>query len=405
MNSKAIFEIALGLNSPWYISEIDFREEESEKELHLTISYKRGSYKDDQGKSKVHDHKTKKWRHLNFFEHKCYIHCDVPRIKEGEKVKLQEVPWSRANSGFTLMFEASCMLLIESEMPVSRVSKIMDETSPRLWRVFDYWMGVSYECADHSGITNLGIDETSSKKGHSYITVAVDMDERRVVHAVPGKDSETIVEIAKYLEAKGTSRDQIKGLSIDMSPAFISGVQANFKNAEIVFDRFHIKKKLNEAMDTVRKSERRLHEELKGYKYVFLKNNNKLSAKLKGERNEFLEVYPILGEAYKLKVLFDDFYEIENQEEAEGFLNYWCDIATESKIFPFIKFVNTIKKHYQGVVNWTKYKLSNGVLEGINTKIQLAKRRARGFRKTTNYINMVYLIAGKLKFNYPHNSL
>ena len=185
---------------------------------------------------------------------------------------------------------------------------------------------------------------------------------------------------------------------------FISGVSQEFESAQIIFDRYHVKALLNKAMDDVRKKELRLHQILKGHKYLFLKNNKNLNAAQKQDRNELLEVLPTIGQAYRLKVLFDDFWEMNDPEESQGFLSYWCDLAKESKIFPMMKFANTIKKHWSGIVNYTKSKMSNGILEGINSKIQLAKRRARGYRNTTNFINMVYFIAGKLEFKYPQYS-
>jgi len=114
-----------------------------------------------------------------------------------------------------------------------------------------------------------------------------------------------------------------------------------------------------------------------------------------------IELLPVLGEAYRLKILFDDFWEMKDIAEAQAFLTFWCDLAEDAKIHPFIKFVNTLKSHWTGIVNYIESNLSNGILEGINSKIQLAKRRARGYRNTDNFINMIYLIAGKLKFNYP----
>ena len=189
-----------------------------------------------------------------------------------------------------------------------------------------------------------------------------------------------------------------------MSPAYISGIRNNFPDSSIVFDRFHIVKLLNEAMDKVRKAERREHQALKGHKYTFLKKNKNLSAEQRIAKYELIEDYPILGEAYRLKELFDDFWDFKDPEEATAFLAYWCDLTEEAKIKPFIKFANTIKAHWTGIVNYINANISNGILEGINNKIQLAKRRARGFRNIDNFIAMIYFIAGKLDFDYPHRS-
>jgi len=403
MNSDKIFELALGLQAPWHVSKVEMIPDGNKQSIHLHIDYDLGHFINSEGKSTVHDRVDRKWRHLNFFQHECYLHCRVPRIRENKesKVKQVQVPWSRKGSGFTLLFEAFSMALIELEMPVNKVGKLLGEYPNRIWTIFNYWLSIAYKKADHKGITRLGIDETSTKKGHKYMTVAVDMDERKVVHATTGKGSEAITQVADYLKSKGTPKESIQGVCIDLSPAFISGVTNEFENAQIVFDRYHVKALLNKAMDQVRRNELSFHQILKGHKYLFLKNEKNLKADKKELRNKLLELLPVIGKAYQLKVLFDDFWDMKNSEDAQAFLSFWCDLVQEAKIFPMIKFANTVKAHWSGIVNYTNSNLSNGILEGINSKIQLAKRRARGYRNTENFINMVYFIAGKLKFNYP----
>ena len=189
---------------------------------------------------------------------------------------------------------------------------------------------------------------------------------------------------------------------MDMSPAFISGVSQNFPQASIVFDRFHVIKLLNEAVDKVRMQEARIHKAVKGHKYTFLKHNRNLTATNLNAKYELMDAYPALGEVVRLRELFNDYWEFKDVEQASAFLAYWCEIAQDSKIQPILKFVNTLKAHWSGIINYIKRKISNGILEGINSKIQLAKRRARGYRNKTNLINMIYFIAGKLEFDYPH---
>jgi transposase len=213
---------------------------------------------------------------LNFFEHECYLHCDLPRLVDiNGKVHQVEVPWARPNSGFTLMLEAYSMLLIEMEMPVNKAGKLLGEYPNRIWTIFNYWMGVSYSEADHSNIKKIGIDETNSKKGHDYITIAIDIDNSRVVHPTEGKGAETITKIADYLETKGTKRENVEQICIDLSPSFISGINKEFPNGAVIFDRFHVKALLNKAMDKVRKGELSSHHYLKGMKYSFLKTTKK----------------------------------------------------------------------------------------------------------------------------------
>lgn len=160
--------------------------------------------------------------------------------------------------------------------------------------------------------------------------------------------------------------------------------------------------KLGEAMDQVRKAERQGSEPPKGHKYTVLYRYDNLSAKKKGELDYFAMAYPRLREAYRLKELFAEFREFGNTEETMAFLAYWCDVVMKTDIAPFKKFVATVKAHWSGIVGYVKARINSGVVKDTNNKIQLAKRRARGYRDTNNFISMIYFIAGKLKFDYPH---
>lgn len=227
MDSKEIFTSALGLQSPWSVIRAEFQINESgTKELHLWLAFEKGFLftAPDGSQSTAYDTLDKTWRHLNFFQHHCYIHCKVPRIRYGEnKIAMVSVPWARPHSGFTLLFEAYSMLLIEEEMPVSSVSEVTQVTAPRIWRVFKYWVNEAYERSDWSNVRRIGVDETSRRKGHCYITQFVDLDAHRTLFAVEGKDSETFGAFKTELQRKGGDPEKIKLISMDMSPAFISG--------------------------------------------------------------------------------------------------------------------------------------------------------------------------------------
>jgi len=206
-----------------------------------------------------------------------------------------------------------------------------------------------------------------------------------------------------YLLSKKINPDKIEHASIDLPPSFISGLRTYFPKAEIHFDRFHVKKLLNKAMDSVRKNERKEHKELKRYKYTFLKNKDKLSEKKRESLSQPITLFPTLGEAYRLKVLFDDVWDMKTEDEAAAFLESWVAEVETKKIAPFMKFANTVMAHKSGIINFVKTRINNGILEGINSLIQLAKKRARGYRNIENFINMIYFLCGKLKFYYPLN--
>jgi len=406
MNTNEIFTLALNLQDPWFVKEIklDLKSDKIHGQIDIFIDFKRGyKFKDKNDKeTTAYDTIEKKWRHLNFFQHQCYIHARVPRIKtEGDGIDMVQVPWAREGSGFTLMFEGLSMLMLENEMPVSKAAKVLNIYDTRLWRILKYWVTKSFNSETCKDVTTIGIDETSTKKGHNYVTLAVDMDTRKVIYATKGKDSATINNLQDHLKSKGCNPEQIEQACIDMSPSFISGIFNNFPNAKLTFDKFHITKIINEAMDSLRKFERKEIEELKGNKYLFLKGDKKLNPEQIEAKHYFLTHYPKLGEGYRLKELFNNFWDIKDVEEAGGYLSYWCDLAEESKIAPFMKASRTIRSHWSGILNYIKSRLTNGILEGINSKIQLAKKRARGYRNVDNFILMIYFIAGKLKIEYP----
>ena len=223
MNSEQLFGMALGLHTPWQVDAIEFKPSTKGGEaLHLTIGFPRGSrFPDSKGQAcPVYDTVKRTWQHLNFFEHACYMHCQVPRIQTSDgRVETVAVPWARPGSGFTLLFEALAMALIEREMPVKRVAEMLRVNPQRVWTVFNHGVCEARKRDDPSTVTRLGFDETSSRKGHNYITTGVDMDAKRLLHAVPGKGQDSIVEIQRYLASQEVKPEQIVEASMDMPRA------------------------------------------------------------------------------------------------------------------------------------------------------------------------------------------
>jgi len=161
LNSFQIFELALGIKSPWKISSVDFLDGPPEKQLHIKIDFKKGSkFPGESGElCDIHDTKEKTWRHLNFFQHECYLHCRVPRIKTKDgKVQMIEVPWARAGSGFTLLFEAFAMMLIEKEMPVSKAGELLNVNPHRIWTIFNYCIEKAYATDKPVAPKKLGLE-------------------------------------------------------------------------------------------------------------------------------------------------------------------------------------------------------------------------------------------------------
>ena len=306
------------------------------------------------------------------------------------------VPWARSESGFTLLLEALVMALV-SEMPVRAVADLIGEHDTRVWRIVHHYVDRARAHEDLGDVTKVGADETSFRRGQDYVTVFADLDERRVVFATPGRDADTYKRFAADLEAHGASAGQVEQVSQeDVSEAFLTGALTYLPNAEITFDRFHVKAKLSEAIDKVRREEAREQRELlKNTRYLWLRRPQNLTAKQRDWLDELLCQPLRTARADELTLRFDDAYTL-SREQAEPYLRACCQAARDTDLGPPHDFADMVEEYWLGITEWWTSKLSNGLLEGLNSLIQAAKRRARGYRSTRNYIAMIHLTAGKL---------
>lgn len=400
MELEQLFTKALGIVPPWKIISVEFNS--ATKRLDIHVDFERGStfeYEDPAtgkiGHYKAYDKITKTWRHLNFFEHECYLTARVPRIKpESGGITMILPPWSGVVYGFTQLFEALIIKMC-SNMPVNNVGKILNISDHKLWRVLECYVLKALSLADYSKITAVGMDETSLKKGHNYIALFVDMLKKKTIFVTEGKDNKTVEEFANTLENQGGKRENIKDVSCDMSPAFIKGVRKSLPSAEITFDKFHVVKLINEAVDAVRREEARNNPILKGSRYALLKNEQNLTASQKITRESLSKLNLKSIRALHMRENFQEIYKAESYEEFESCLKQWYFWATHSKLKPMIKVAKTIKQHWDGVLKWKESQITNGILEGLNSIVQAAKRKARGY-KIEHFKVMAYLLTGKL---------
>ena len=390
-----LFTKALGLYEPWKVTKVSFQN----NELQIDIKFEKGYKFENLDKEKIraYDTKRKTWRHLNFFQYKTFIHCDVPRIKSsGNRINMVDVPWSREECGFTMLFE-SFILALSKNMSISAVANIVGENDTRIYRIIQHYVNVARAKQDLSNVENIGVDETSVS-GHNYITVAVNHSNSSVFFVTDGKDNTTIDRIAEELVVKGNNCENIKTVTADMSTAFKNGVERNFKNATLVFDKFHVTKLINEALDLVRKSEVKTNELLKKSKYLFLKRKDKLNQKNTETLDNLLsDEFLKTGIAYKLKLQFQDIYDSKiSRYEAELRIRAWFKEVLASGIKQMKNVAKKIAMKLHHILNYFDNYNTNARLEGINSKIQLLKSRARGYKNIENFKTMIYFTCGKL---------
>lgn len=400
---ESLFKQALKLEEPWRATKIEFSE--GRKRVDIYIDFPKGSvFKCPRcgREAKAYDTTEKTWRHLNFFQYESYLKVRVPRVDCKEDGPLQvEVPWARSDADLTLLFESFAMTLCR-EMPVNKVSQIIHVDDNKLWRMMCHYTEAARWLEDYSGVKRIGIDETSKSKGHDYVTLVVNLEEKKTIFVVEGKGSETIAEFKKDLKEHGGVHENITDASIDMSPAFIKGIEENFPNVEITFDKFHIMKVINKAVDDVRKAESQEQTLLKGQKYLFLKNRANLTQK-QTETLKAIESMPKMNlktiKAFHIRENFQEIYKESTREEFEKRLRKWYFWATHCRIEPMKEAAKTIKRHWSGVIQWYESKVSNGILEGLNSLVQAAKAKARGYRTFRNFRTIIYMLTGKLDYS------
>ncbi len=400
--TSALFQLALGLTPPWRVENLEFNPDRHRLDLYL--GFERGSrFACPQcagAGCPVHDSTDKEWRHLNFFQHEAYLHARVPRVRCEEHGVLQvAVPWAREGSGFTLLFEALAMLLMR-EMPVKAASRIVGEQDTRLWRVLMHYVEVAREREDFAQVSQVGVDETSHRRGHDYVSVFVDLDRAKVIFATPSREKKVLVEFKTDLEAHGGQAEQVINFSADLWRPYRDGIKENFPNAALTIDRYHLIQLLNQALDEVRRGEQRRQPGLKKTRYLWLKKRSKLSTRQQEDLSYFRRRYRKIARAYELKLEFEDLWQLAAESGAD-YLDDWCARVYRTKLEPLKDFVDTIDAHWDDVLRWFQTRISNGVLEAINSLVQAAKRRARGYRTDRCYIAMIYMTAGKLSFGLP----
>lgn len=410
IETTELFQKAIGFVSPWYASRVEFNPKA--KRLDIYVEFERGAKfqhkitnKDGnvvmEGEFGVYDTTEKIWRHLNFFEHECYLHCKVPRLDLGNgKTKIFDPPFAGLSQGFSLLFEALLLQLCKG-MTIAEVGRLIKESDHKIWEMLDRYIQSGRDLRSYVAVKKIGMDETAITRGHNYVSLFVDMEQRNVLFVAEGRSHETVKKFATDVENHQGKAESIIQVSCDLSSAFIRGITENLPNAKITFDKFHVVKLINRAVDQVRREEVKTQPILHKSRYAILKNENNLTIMQKEKRKEIqlskLNLKTI--RAMHIRENFQEVYKAETAQSFENLLKKWYFWATHSKIPAIIDVAKTIKKHWKGIISWYYSRINNGVLEGINSLVQAAKSKARGYRSFKNFSNIIYLLKGDLNFS------
>jgi transposase len=418
---EALFTSALGLQPPWAVDDVKL--DVARKRIDFEVRCQ-GTLLScpacGAASQRVHDRLRRSWRHLDFFQYEAWLHADVPRVACGACGKTTQlgVPWARPGSGFTAAFEALALALCR-ELPVRRAAALLRCQDKQLWRRIEFYVEQARALESFEGVEIVGIDETSLRRGQDYITVVHDLEEKRLLFAAEGREHQTVVEFAADLQAHGGDPAAVRHVCMDMSAAYAKGVALALPNAQISYDRFHMIAMAIQAMDEVRREELKAQPEQvavalsgadpktrRNLLWGMRKNPVRWNS-AQADAMHWLQRSTLKSaRAWRLRMGLREVYARARQhncaEQAAGDLGRWLSWARRCRLEPFKKLAATIKDKFDAVVRGMLDHRSNAFVESMNGQLQQAKRAARGYRTSKNFIAIAYLRLSRLKHLPAH---
>jgi len=404
MLTEQFFNLLLDLDENWSVQDIAVNDDD--EEVFIKVSYVGHQVREPDSKVMrgIYDHAPeRKWRHLDTLQYKTYIQCRLPRVKTDDGNVITIIPpWASKHGRHSYLFECFAIDLL-------RVTKNQTKTAELLrcsFNVINRLMhastqrGLARRDLDHQPLNHLSIDEKSFKKGHHYISVLSSPETGNIIDVVEGRSSKAVEEL--FDGALTTDQQKaVQTMSMDMWQAYRNVTQKKMPDAEIVHDRFHLVKYLNDAIDKVRRREVKSEEELKNSRYALLKNPQNLTQKQRLKFQAIQNANYQVSKAWQVRENFKDLFK-QKPGKAEGFALFtqWTQNALGKGIKEVSKVIKTFKDHLAGVVNALVYTASNGMAERLNGKIQAVKCSGRGYRRFKNFRSAILFFHGGLDL-YP----
>lgn len=403
MDSNEFYQEILGVTSPWYVNDTVLNSHEQEVNIYLEHLDTQSHFKcpECQKVCAIYDHSaSRKWRHLDTCQMKTFIHASLPRIQCPKHGVLQvAADWARDHSRFTLMMEKLVLNLLYQIETVSAITEITGISWHSIFRILESYLK-DKESSMVEYPTCIGIDEKAILKGHKYMTIIYDLSNSKVIDIIEGRKKGAVVDYFKSIPMK--SRQKIECICMDMWPAYYEAVVETIPSAhdKIVYDKFHIIKYLNDAVNSVRKEE---HQHLNKYgdsplkktKYHWLYREENIPEKIKDDFEELRSSKLKTARAWHLKEMFRPLFDYKYPAYAESYFNQWFSLAKRSKLEPIKRVADMLKRHIKNIITYAKFRITNGKAESINSKIMTVKRKARGHRNFNNLKNLIFFFMGK----------
>ena len=409
MKDTALYQQILGIVNPWKVANVDLNLQAGS--VTVIVKHNKAHFQcpECQSAAPIHDHRRKQWRHLDSCQLQTIIEAEVPRVKCPQHgVSMVHVPWSEPGSRFTALFESFVIMWLEAGS--------FTDVAKRVGLSWDQVDGIQKRAVERGlnrredkPVGHLGVDETSFKKGHDYITAVVDTERNIVLDVLHDRKKTTL---KGWINAQRNGFvDDIETVSMDMYEGFINAALETIPDAEnkICFDRFHVAQHFGKAVDKVRASEHRaLLKEcgtspLTRTKHDWLRNSGIIDNRTRPDFIAITKMNLKTARAWAIKETASrnwDFTYVGVAEKAWTRLFGW---TSRCRLKPVIKAGQTAKNHLWGILNAIRHGVSNAAVEGKNASIQRIKCRACGFRNKERFRRSILFHLGGLDM-HPEGS-
>ena len=397
MKSKDFILRLLNLGNNWKVKEVLINENFKEIDIYIEYNSPVGLCSKTLKECKIYDYgESRRIRHLDLFEYKTYLNVRIPRvINDKSDVTIMKLEWADNRVSYSFLFETRIIQALLMSKNQTKTALFFDTS-------FDIIHGIMLRAIDRGLLKRtlddtyvLSIDEKSFGNGQQYITILSDPINKKVLDVIQGRKTDNALELIGWTLSP-SQLDNIDFITMDMWEPFKKAANILIPNVDIIYDKFHVSKYLNKAVDNTRKDEVKKHQELKGSKYIFLKNKENWTSQQVVKFESINNANLRTSKAWQLKENFKGFY---LQDTVKACLNYfgeWYLDTIESGIKNMIKVADTLLKHLNGMIPAAITGYTNSVAENLNSQIQVVKTVGRGFANPNAYRNAILFFQGKL---------
>jgi transposase len=407
MQDKTLYQQILGLTEPWSVTRVELDVQKQRVDIYVEHAKAARWVCPVCGKAVgLYDHAEERtWRHLDSCQFQTYLHARIPRVGCPEHgIRNATLPWGERGSRFTMLMECLIINVLQQCQTVTGACRLVGISWDEAMGVIIRSVRRGQARREDRPLTYIGADEKSVKRGYSYVTVVSDLETASVLYVAEGRDTEALA--GYYRQLPPQQKQSIKAVALDMCAPYVKATTEQLPEGDqkIVFDRFHIMKMVNEAMDRVRQQEQAssyyARAALSRSRQMWLWGEENLPSKYSDRFAELKRMDLQTAKAWAMKENLRHLWTQPCLTAARDHLVHWLEWVERSRLKPLMHVAKTLREKMPHILNYCLHPITSGVCEGINSKIMCIKRKAAGFRNIDNFKQAILFYCGKLDL-YP----